>query len=243
MNTTIISTSVISAMNSAKVSNRVNAQCFDQQPHMTSLEIAELTGKQHKHVMEAIRKMEPAWEKLHGSNFRLMSREVIIGNGAIRREPCYSLTKTETLYIAAKFKDEIRARLVLRWEQREMERLANQPMKLLTTAQDVLLESENIVAGQLAVLNSESDGCFTVRQIADVFNMRAEDLNSFLVDRKIQRKCGGRYRLLSPYEDMGLAQDRTIYYYSLEGKIKRKTYLVWTERGRDFIMDLMKIKD
>ena len=27
---------------------------------MTSLEIAELTGKQHKHVMEAIRKMEAA---------------------------------------------------------------------------------------------------------------------------------------------------------------------------------------
>ena len=29
-----------------------------QQQHMTSLEIAELTGKQHKHVMEAIRKMD-----------------------------------------------------------------------------------------------------------------------------------------------------------------------------------------
>ena len=50
---------------------------------MTSLEIAELTGKQHKHVIEAIRKMEPAWEKVHGSKFRLMRREVAIGNGRI----------------------------------------------------------------------------------------------------------------------------------------------------------------
>ena len=40
---------------------------------MTSLEIAELTGKQHKHVMEAIRKMEPAWMNVAGSNFRLGS--------------------------------------------------------------------------------------------------------------------------------------------------------------------------
>ena len=40
---------------------------------MTSLEIAELTGKQHFHVMEAIRKMEPAWEKVAASNFRLGS--------------------------------------------------------------------------------------------------------------------------------------------------------------------------
>ena len=39
--------------------------------HMTSLEIAELTGKQHFHVMEAIRKMEPAWKKIAASNFRL----------------------------------------------------------------------------------------------------------------------------------------------------------------------------
>ena len=33
--------------------------------------------------MEAIRKMEPAWEKVHGSKFRLMRREVAIGNGRI----------------------------------------------------------------------------------------------------------------------------------------------------------------
>ncbi len=38
---------------------------------MTSLEITEVTGKQHKHVMEAIRKMEPAWISAAGSNFRL----------------------------------------------------------------------------------------------------------------------------------------------------------------------------
>ena len=29
------------------------------------------TGKQHFHVMEAIRKMEPAWKKIAASNFRL----------------------------------------------------------------------------------------------------------------------------------------------------------------------------
>ena len=37
--------------------------------------------------------------------------------------PCYQLTKTETLYIATKFNDEARARLVLRWEELELERL------------------------------------------------------------------------------------------------------------------------
>ena len=52
---------------------------------MTSLEIAELTGKQHKNLMQAIRNMEPAWEKVHGRKFALMFREVRIGNSAVRR--------------------------------------------------------------------------------------------------------------------------------------------------------------
>ena len=55
--------------------------------------------------------MEPAWEKVHGRKFALMFREVKIGNGAVRRDPCYQLTKTECLYIATKFNDEARAKL------------------------------------------------------------------------------------------------------------------------------------
>ena len=82
---------------------------------MTSLEIAELTGKQHKHIMEAIRRMEPAWVKVNGSNFRLV--EYQDKKGEFR--PCYQLTKTECLYIATKFNDEARAKLVLRWEELE----------------------------------------------------------------------------------------------------------------------------
>ncbi len=39
---------------------------------MTSLEIAELTGKQHNDVMKAIRKMEPAWLKVAQGNFSLV---------------------------------------------------------------------------------------------------------------------------------------------------------------------------
>ena len=88
----------------------------ENQHMMTSLEIAEVTGKQHCHVMAAIRKMEPAWQKVNQSNFRLI--EYTDSRG--RLMPCYQLTKTECLYIATKFNDEARARLVLRWEELEM---------------------------------------------------------------------------------------------------------------------------
>ena len=39
-----------------------------------------------------------------------------------RTLPCYSLSKTECLYIATKFNDEARAKLVIRWEELELER-------------------------------------------------------------------------------------------------------------------------
>ena len=69
---------------------------------MTSLEIAELTGKQHKKLMRDIRNMEPAWEKVNGLKFELIDYKDPRG----RLKPCYLLTKTETLYF---FRDRIEA--------------------------------------------------------------------------------------------------------------------------------------
>ena len=242
----MITTTVISTTTS--LTTRKAAQHEQQSPHMTSLEVAEICGKQHFHVMEAIRKMEPAWEKVSSSKFRLSSRKVIQPNGGVREFPCYELTKTETLYIATKFKDEERARLVLRWEELERERLEQahlqrpKEVRLLATAQEVLHESEEIVGGQLDIANEESDGCFTATEIAEVFGMDAHDLNSFLVDMKIQRWCGGQYRLTPKYAELGLAANRLSIGYSLRGKLKYNTYLVWTEKGRDFILDLVKFR-
>ena len=94
---------------------------------MTSLEIAELTGKQHKNLMRDIRNMEPAWVKIAGLKFELGSYED--ANGQMR--PCYFLTKTECLYIATKFNDEARARLVLRWQELELAEQARQTAEVL----------------------------------------------------------------------------------------------------------------
>ena len=56
---------------------------------MTSIEIAEVTGKQHKNVMQAIRNMEPAWEKITGLKFQLSTYKDPTG----RTLPCYTITE------------------------------------------------------------------------------------------------------------------------------------------------------
>ena len=70
-------------------------QMTESRQRMTSLEIAEVTGKSHAHVMRDIRNMEPAWEKISKSKFGLTSQMVQQPNGGTREVPCYSLTKTE----------------------------------------------------------------------------------------------------------------------------------------------------
>lgn len=102
--------------------NNSISQITDNQT-MTSLEIASVLGKNHFDVMKAIRKMEPAWEKARESKFALSYRTAE-GQG-LKKYPYYILTKTECLFVATKFNDEARAKLVLRWEQLERERLMN----------------------------------------------------------------------------------------------------------------------
>ena len=105
-------------------------QFGESQQTMSSLEIARLTGKDHAHVMRDIRNMEPAWEKISQSKFGLASYKDAQG----KERPCYELTKTECLYVATKYNDEARAKLVIRWE--ELERKSREGMIALPNFTD-----------------------------------------------------------------------------------------------------------
>lgn len=96
--------------NLSKVGETINAS-----EYMTSREIAEVTCKEHKNVLAAIRLMEESWIKVTGLKFKLSEYTDSTG----RKLPMYKLNKTECLYIATKFNDEARAKLVIRWEELE----------------------------------------------------------------------------------------------------------------------------
>ena len=215
-----------------------NLQAMGAQ-RMTSLEIAEITGKPHNDVLKAIRKMESAWSQVTKGNFSLSNYQDATG----RTLPCYSLTKTECLYIATKFNDEARAKLVIRWQQLEQERLMHQGIRhLLVTDQDVMHEAERIVGHELTSDNKHADGCITITDIAKVVGMETKELNSFLKDQGVQRWSRGQFRLTENYEGRGLAQDRLFVYYGKDGKMKRSTYLVWTTKGAEMIEEMINPK-
>ena len=204
---------------------------------MTSLEIAELTGKQHKNLMRDIRNMEPAWENVCGRKFALTSRTVIQPNGGTREVPCYVLTKTECLYIATKFNDEARAKLVLRWEELEMADGRRQMAdgRCLPSPQKILALADEIIGEGLRLVNADAEDTLTATQVAKTFNMTVFDFNAVLEDLGIQYRRGGHWNIAVELEGRGYTALRTHVSYSLKGEKKIRTYMTWTLDGLRFL--------
>jgi prophage antirepressor-like protein len=104
--------------------------------------------------------------------------------------------------------------------------------------QEVVAVANRIAQRTVKQKNSAADNCLSASEVAKLVGLGdAKLLNSMLVDRGVIKWTGGRYRLTPEYEGRGLAQDRFFLYRSLEGEQKERSYLVWTERGKQFIHD------
>ena len=85
----------------------------------------------------------------------------------------------------------------------------------------------------------DSVSCFTVTQIGKELGMTGHDLNVLLCQMGIQYAQSGQYLLYADYARQGLAKNRTFSREANDGTLYTRTYLVWTERGRDFIHRLL----
>ena len=211
---------------------------------MTSLEIAELTGKQHKNVMQAIRNMEPAWEKVTGLKFQLCEKSYLLANGVTKKQPFYQLTKTECLYIATKFNDEARAKLVLRWQELETEDIRRKmeegrgqmsEVRCLPEPKEILQLADHIMGEALSELNADAEDTLTATQVAKTFNMTVFDFNAVLRDMGIQYRRGGHWNISDDLADRDYVRLRTHVSYSLKGVKKVKVYMTWTLSGLRYL--------
>lgn len=87
---------------------------------ISSRQLAETIGVEHHNLLRDIRKMEPSWTGFNQLKFDLVN--YIDAKGEVR--PCYMLKPEEVLFIATKFDDVSRAKLVLRWKELEDLRIA-----------------------------------------------------------------------------------------------------------------------
>lgn len=237
---------------------------------MTSLQIAEITGKRHADVMKSIRKMEPAWEKVAEGKFSLGSYK----DENNQDRPCYSLNKEECLYIATKFNDEARAKLIKRWKELEEQSKPSVPQNYLEALKSLVKSEEE--KQQLALENRkqqqeiltiskenmelgnkitemppkvsyydqilQSNATMTVTQIAQDYGMSAIKLNLLLSDMKIQHKMRGQWILYGQFLTGGYVHSRAVDIIRSDGRHDVKYNTEWTTKGRIFLYEALKAK-
>lgn len=238
---------------------------------MTSLQIAEITGKPHADVMKAIRKMEPAWSKINEGNFSLVDYQDKKGE----TRPCYSLNKEECIYIATKFNDEARAKLIKRWKElEEQHQKPSVPQNYLEALKSLVKAEEE--KQQLALENKkqqeqivtisktnmelgnkitemlpkvsyydkilQSNATMTVTQIAQDYGMSAMRLNKELESMRIQHKVRGQWILFAQFLEGGYVHSRAVDILRSDGRHDVKYNTEWTTKGRIFLYESLKAK-
>lgn len=237
---------------------------------MTSLQIAEITGKPHADVMKAIRKMEPAWSKINEGNFSLVDYQDKKGE----TRPCYSLNKEECLYIATKFNDEARAKLIKRWKELEQHQKPSVPQNYLEALKSLVKAEEE--KQQLALENKQKDetiitiskanvelgnkitemlpkvsyydrilqsnATMTITQIAQDYGMSAIAMNKELESMRIQHKERGQWILYAQFLKGGYVHSRAVDIIRRDGRHDVKYNTEWTTKGRLFLYEALKGK-
>ena len=214
---------------------------------MTSLEVAEITNKQHSHIMRDIRdEIDKLGYEIGQSIFGL-TEYVDKFN---RKQSMYLLTLDGIMQLGARYSAEIRYKLI----QIAKEKL--QP-KQYTTKELLLMQLESIEKIEKLELENKqkqevieyqkpkveytdnvlkSDTLINISQIAKDFNLSGTGLNKILCENKIQYKQGKQYNLYQKYMNMDLAKSYT--YLDTNGS--SHMCLKWTEKGRKFIYKLLK---
>ena len=238
---------------------------------MTSLQIAEITGKPHADVMKAIRKMEPAWSKINEGNFSLVDYQDKKGE----TRPCYSLNKEECLYIATKFNDEARAKLIKRWKEleeqhqkpsvpqnylealeslvkaeKEKQQLAlenKQKDETIITISKANVELGNKITEMLPKVSYydrilQSNATMTITQIAQDYGMSAIAMNKELESMRIQHKERGQWILYAQFLKGGYVHSRAVDIIRRDGRHDVKYNTEWTTKGRLFLYEALKGK-
>lgn len=120
---------------------------------MSSLEIAELTGKQHAHIMRDIRSLLA--QGASQSNFGLSSYKQPQPRGGYKELPCFELTKKGCLILASGYDVVLREKIIDRWEELEIERRIRTPQTYLEALEALAISEKE--KQQLSIENKEKE--------------------------------------------------------------------------------------
>ena len=213
---------------------------------MSSLEIAELTGKRHDHVMVDIVKMFKDLE-IHAPEFS-GTYKTARGN----EYKCYNLPKRETLCLIAGYNVQVRMRIIDRWQELEakgkpdlstdvgklllIQEMAAKQLELISENKRIS-ESLSIAAPKAEFVDSfvDSTGLKSFRKVAKILGINERKFRQFLADNKIMYKQNGDWLPYAEHINAGRFVNKT---GESQGHAFISTY--FTPKGEVWIAGLLK---
>jgi len=228
----------------------------------TSLIIAEVFGKEHKHVLRDIQELECP-DDFRQSNFGLSS--YITSQG--KELPMYEITKDGFSFLAmgytgskaaefkVKFINEfnkreamlknddyilVRSQEILSGRMKMLEQQLRQKDERLQLQDHVITQSAPKVEYYEEVLQSES--LIATNVIAKELGMSAVSLNKLLNKLGIIYRSGSTWVLYHKYQALDYTGTKTASFTDSQGNKRTEVHTYWTEAGREFIHNTVKEK-
>lgn len=216
---------------------------------MSSIEIAELTGKRHDHVMVDIEKMLNDLGKAAPDFSGTAFYEV---NNAKRSRKIYNLPKRETLILVSGYSVAMRARIIDRWQELEakgkpdlstdvgklllIQEMAAKQLELISENKRIS-ESLSIAAPKAEFVDSfvDSTGLKSFRKVAKILGINERKFRQFLADNKIMYKQNGDWMPYAEHINAGRFVNKT---GESQGHAFISTY--FTPKGEVWIAGLLK---
>lgn len=231
---------------------------------MTSLQIAEVTGKRHSDVMRDIRNLLAGGASER--NFALASYDDNQG----KSRPMYKLTPKGCLVLASGYNVVLREKIIDKLEEyqqkerttmtalpdftnpaeaarawaQEYEQKCIEQKRADEAEQQVLQLTSEIEQMQPKVSYYDtilaSKATVTTTQIAQDYGMSAVKFNKILEELRVQRKVNGQWILYAPYIGQGYVHSKPFNYNHADGRPDVTMNTEWTQKGRLFLYDGLK---
>lgn len=228
---------------------------------MTSLEIAEVTGKRHDSILRDIRNILSQGVDAH--NFV----ETSYTDKSNRQQKCYTLTKKGCLILASGYDVILREKIIDRWEEletkersqyqvpqsfaealmlaaKQQEQIEEQQRQLEASSKEIvelngaIAEMEPKVTYVDMILASKET--VTTTQIAQDYGQSAKAFNVLLRNFGVQHKVGGQWVLYAKHLPFGYVQSDTFPIVHKNGTNGTVMHTKWTQKGRLFLYEELK---
>lgn len=222
---------------------------------LTSLEVAEMVGRNHKDVMRDIRKIKEDLGQLNIAPSSYFT-ESTYKNRQNKSQPMFLLTKQGCELYGNRMTGIDGTAFAIKYIDRfnAMEETLQQPKQpaLPTSYKEALqhlliaVEEKEKVEAQLAIsepkaqaldsLTGNTSRLYTIGQIATNYGMTAVKMNSLLHKMGVQYKQSGIWKLYACYEGKGYTATPTAE--TSEGHTYKN--MKWTNKGEYFLYQLLK---